>query len=109
MTGSFIQTPTPGISVRIGEDTSVATPGDVAAIFMAVLYIVTVAMVVLVVAAVLICRHLMKKNMYDVRTNGDMLRNSSPEPEYEWQVPGKMEGLAVQARGGQDAVDTTKC
>lgn len=108
MTSSSVPIPTSNIGSKVGEGTSTATPGDVAAIFMAILYIATIATVVLVIAAMVVNRRLKEKNSqtYDVETKEEKSRTNSPE--LVWYQPGDG-GAHVQIKDDQDAVSSTSC
>lgn len=108
MTSSSVPIPTSDIDLEVGEGTSTATPGDVAAIFMAILYIATIATIVLVVAALVVNRRLKEKNSQtdDVETKEEKSRTSSPE--LVWYQPGDG-GAHVQIKGDEDAVSGTSC
>ena len=106
---SPIPIPTLNIGIETGEGSSSATPGDVAAIFMAILYIATIGTVVAVVVVFLVNRrYLREKNSQtnDVETKEDKSRSNSPE--LVWYQPGDR-GTNAQIRDDQDAVSSTSC
>ena len=75
---------------------------------MAVLYIATIAMVVLVVAAVVVNRHLKAKNSQTDDIGSKEEKSRTDSPELVWYQPGDG-GSHVQIRDEPDAVSSTSC